>query len=321
MKADLPWTEKYRPKELSEIVGQEDIIKRLQSYVKARNLPNLLFAGRAGIGKTAAAIALAHELYGDEFNRNFLELNASDERGIDVIRGKIKDFAATLSLGDVPFKIIFLDESDALTKDAQNALRRTMEKYARTCRFILSCNYSSRIIPPIQSRCALFRFTPLTDDQIKQRLGYIAEKEGLQIDEKALNALAYVADGDMRKAINTLQVASATSKKVTEDVVYRVAAKARPEEVRKMIQLAIKGDFIKARDQLDKLLYDYALSGEDVISQIYSEVVNDSSIGDETKLELVKAIGETDFRLTEGSNERIQIESFLAQLSIIGKKK
>lgn len=321
MEADLPWTEKYRPKKLSEIVGQEEIIKRLQSYVKAKNLPNLLFAGRAGIGKTAAAIALAHELYGDEFNRNFLELNASDERGIDVIRGKIKDFAATLSLGDVPFKIIFLDESDALTRDAQNALRRTMEKYARTCRFILSCNYSSRIIPPIQSRCALFRFTPLTDEQIKERLKYIAEKEGLQIDEKALNALAYVADGDMRKAINTLQVASATSKKVTEDVVYKVAARARPEEVRNMIQLAIKGDFIKARDQLDKLLYDYALSGEDIISQIYSEVVNDSGIDDETKLELVKAIGETDFRLTEGSNERIQIEAFLAQLSLVGKKK
>ncbi|MCD6414106.1 MAG: replication factor C small subunit [Candidatus Diapherotrites archaeon] len=320
MEADLPWTEKYRPKKLKELVGQEEIVKRLESYASAKNLPNLLFAGRAGIGKTAAAIALAHELYGDEFGRNFLELNASDERGIGIIRGKIKDFAATLSLGDVPFKIIFLDESDALTKDAQNALRRTMEKYSRTCRFILSCNYSSKLIPPIQSRCALFRFSPLTEGQVKQRLNYIAEKEGLHVDEKALDALVYVADGDMRKAINTLQVASATSKKITEDTIYKVASRARPEEVKKMIQLAIKGDFIKARSQLDKLLYEYSLSGEDVISQVYSEVVSDDSIEDKAKLELVKAIGETDFRLTEGSNERIQIEAFLAQLALIGKK-
>jgi len=320
MKADLPWTEKYRPRVLDEVVGQEGITERLKAYVKTGNLPNLMFAGRAGIGKTASAVAMANELYGEDVKRNFLEMNASDERGIDVIRGKIKDFAATLTFGKAGFKIIFLDESDSMTRDAQNALRRTMERYSRTCRFILSCNYSSKIIPPIQSRCALFRFKPLSNEDIKKRLKFIAKQEKLGLDEKAVNALVYVADGDMRKAINTLQVASAASKKLTEDVIYRVASRARPEEVKKMLEAARKGDFMKARDLLDRLLFEYSLSGEDVISQVYSEIVNDDKLGDDARVQLIDRLGETDFRVSEGANERIQLEAFLARVALYGKK-
>jgi replication factor C small subunit len=247
-------------------------------------------------------------------------LHNSDERGINVIRGKIKDFAATLSMGDVGFKIIFLDESDSMTSDAQNALRRTMEKYSRTCRFVLSCNYSSKLIPPIQSRCALFRFSPLQEKHIKKRLETISKKEKIDVSEKALDALVYVAEGDMRKAINVLQVASATGKKVSEDTVYKVSARARPEEVKKMIDVVKKGDFMKARDLLDKLLFEYALSGEDVVSQVYSEIVRDEDLKDEERVKLIDRLGEADFRISEGANERIQLEAFLAQVALHGKK-
>ncbi|MBN3037164.1 MAG: replication factor C small subunit [Candidatus Diapherotrites archaeon] len=320
METELPWVEKYRPKRLADVVGQEEIVKRLKAYAKDKEMMNMLFSGRAGIGKTASAVAFANELYGDDVSRNLLELNASDERGIDVIRGKIKDFAATLSYGKVTFKIIFLDESDALTTDAQNALRRTMERYSRTCRFILSANYSSRLIEPIQSRCALFRFTPLTDNDMKTRLDFIAKEEKLKVDEKALEAILYVAEGDMRRAVNVLQVASTLGKHVSEDSVYKVAARARPEEVKKMVKAASGGKFMEARKMLDELLYSYALSGEDILLQVYRDVLDSDDFDDRTKVALVDLIGETDFRITEGSNERIQLEAFLARLVLSVKK-
>lgn len=318
--ASLPWTEKYRPKKLGDVVGQEEIVKRLEAYAKTKSLPNLMFAGKAGIGKTACALALANEMYGDDVTRNLLELNASDERGIDVIRGKIKDFAGALAYGKAGFKIIFLDESDSLTRDAQNALRRTMERYSKTCRFILSCNYSSKLIEPIQSRCALFRFTPLTDKGIESRLKHIAKEEKLDVAEKAYDAMIYVAEGDMRKAINTLQVAGSLGKKVTEDSVYKVSSRARPEEVAKMLDTAVKGKFMDARKLLDKLLYEYALSAEDILLQVYRAVVDSDKIDDHTKVKLIDRIGEASFRVTEGANERIQLEAFIAQLALIKKR-
>ncbi|HEQ78433.1 MAG TPA: replication factor C small subunit, partial [Euryarchaeota archaeon] len=173
------WVEKYRPTKISEIVGQDYVVDRLKGYVASANLPNLLFAGPPGTGKTSAALALTREFFGLSWKNNFLELNASDERGIDIVRGKIKSFARTKPIGG-NFKIIFLDEADALTKDAQNAMRRTMEMYTYTCRFILSCNYSSKIIEPIQSRCALFRFRPLSEKDVTFMVKKIAQREGLE---------------------------------------------------------------------------------------------------------------------------------------------
>ncbi len=315
----LPWVEKYRPKKLDEMIGQEEVVKRLKAYAERREMPNLLFAGPPGTGKTTAAIALAREIFGDTFEQNFLELNASDERGINVVRETIKEFARTLPFGGARFKIIFLDEADALTADAQNALRRTMEKYAATARFILSCNYSSKIIEPIQSRCALFRFKPLSDEQIKERLRYIAEQEGLEITEEALDALVYVAEGDMRKAINTLQAAAAITSDITDELVYQVAARARPAELKKMMMSALNGDFFGAREMLNKLMIDYGMSGEDIIKQMHREVFS-LDIPDKVKVKLVDLIGEYEFRLVEGANERIQLESLLAQFLPLGKE-
>lgn len=318
----LPWVEKYRPKVLAEVIGQEPITKRLESYVKTRDLPHLMFAGHAGIGKTSAAVALAKELFGDEYTRNFLELNASDERGIDVVRSTIKEFARTLAF-NADFKVIFLDECDALTTDAQQALRRTMERYSKTCRFILSCNYSSRIIEPIQSRCVVFRFRPLHIKDLEKQIQRIAREEKLTVDPKAITALEYIAEGDMRKATNVLQAASALEKKITEDIVYTVANRAKPKEIKEMIQLAMEGKFLPAREKLDILMLESGLSGEDVIKQIHKEVIDwdEKEIDSKTKIRLIDRIGEYDFRLVEGANERIQIEALLAQIGLVASEK
>jgi replication factor C small subunit len=281
----------------------------------------MMFSGPAGVGKTSAAVALAKELFGKDFERNFLELNASDSRGIDVVRGTIKDFARTLAF-NAGFKIIFLDESDALTADAQHALRRTMEKFTRTCRFILGCNYSSRIIEPIQSRCVVFRFKPLSSKEMKERLEFIAEKEKIIVDTKALDAIIYVSMGDMRKAVNVLQAASTIEKKITEKIVFDVSSRAKPEEIKTMIHLALKGEFLEARKNLDTLMFEHGMSGEDVITQLYREIIDaqETEIPSKTKIELVDLIGEYDFRIVEGANERIQLEALIAQFMKFGKK-
>lgn len=301
------------------MVGQKDIVDRLRSYARSGNLPHLMFAGPAGTGKTTSALALARELFGESWRDNFVELNASDERGIDVVRGKIKEFARTSPLGGSSFKIIFLDEADALTNDAQAALRRTMERYSVNCRFILSCNYSSKIIEPIQSRCAVFRFRPLKAEEVKKYLRRIADKEGLKITDEALDALVHVGEGDMRKAVNSLQVVAAAEREVTLDVVYQTTGNARPEEVVNMLETALKGNFVEARAILDEIMLNYGLSGEDIIRQIHKSFF-DLSIPDVEKVRLIDKTGEVEFRLVEGSNERIQLEALLAYLVLVGER-
>ncbi|OIO25911.1 replication factor C small subunit [Candidatus Micrarchaeota archaeon CG_4_10_14_0_2_um_filter_55_9] len=329
----VPWVEKYRPKRLNDIIGHEKVVANLKRYAADKSMPHLLFAGRAGIGKTCAALALANELYGDQRRQCFLELNASDERGIDVMRSReqqkdaarkanttsVKDFARTRPMADVAFKIVFLDEADALTPDAQHALRRTMELYSSTTRFILSCNYSSKIIEPIQSRCAVFRFKALTDEDVKKIIERIIKGEGLEIaDDEAMDALIYVADGDARRVINSLQAVATLTKKITAENIYSVASRARPKEVRAMVEAAFKGDFMKAREALDDLMIRYGLSGNDLLKQIYREVTS-LDVPDDKKVFLVDRVGEYDFRMSEGANERIQLEALLAQIMLAGR--
>lgn len=307
---ELPWTEKYRPQKIQDIVGQDTVTDRLTAYVKAQSLPNLIFAGPAGVGKTTAALALARALFGD-ISHDFMELNASDERGIDVVRGKIKDFARTRPIaGD--YKIIFLDEADALTPDAQHALRRTMESYSSTCRFILSCNYSSKIIDPLQSRCAVFRFKRIPRDAIKKRIAWILDQEKTTYDPQGLDAILYVAEGDLRRAVNVAQSAAAIGA-VTEENVYSIASRARPEEVLTILELALKGKFLDARNLLDKLMITHGLAAEDVLIQMNREAMNVQA-EDKTKIKIIDAVGEANFRLVEGANERIQMEALIANI-------
>ncbi|MBN1793116.1 replication factor C small subunit [Candidatus Woesearchaeota archaeon] len=313
------WTEKYRPKSFSEVKGQDDIVSRVKAFVEKRNMPHILFAGPAGVGKTTLSLVIARQLFGDDWKENFLELNASDERGIDVVRVKVKDFARTRAIDGVPFKIIYMDECDALTKEAQQALRRTMENYTQTCRFILSCNYSSKIIDPIQSRCSIFRFKPLPKDEIFRIIDRIAKEEGLSVDEKAKEALFIISEGDCRRLENILQSCAAMEPKITEKVVYTIASAARPKEVKDVLSLCVKGEFIKAKDKLLDTMLNHGLAGLDVIKQVQAEIWNVEGIDNRKKLEMIKECGEAEFRMIEGSDEFIQLEAMLAKFILLAK--
>jgi replication factor C small subunit len=308
------WLETYRPQTLEAVLGQDAIVERLEHYVERDDLPNMLFAGPAGVGKTTSAIAVARELYGEDWREHFLELNASDERGIDVIRDRVKSFART-SFGGANYRIIFLDEADALTSDAQAALRRTMEQFSNNVRFILSCNYSSQIIDPIQSRCAVFRFSPLSDEAIEQQVRTVADEEGIELTDDGVEALVYVAGGDMRAALNGLQAAAVADGPVDEAAVFEITSTARPEDIREMVTRALDGDFTAARSQLDRLLTDEGIAGGDIIDQLH-RAVWEFDLEDEAAVRLLDRIGEADYRITDGANERIQLEALLASVAL-----
>ncbi len=247
-------------------------------------------------------------------------LHNSDERGIDVIRTKVKEFARAKNPSGVAFKIVLLDEADNMTSDAQQALRRLMELYTVTTRFILIANYPSKIIPPIQSRCAYFRFTPLSKEDVVARLAYILERESVEYEVDALEAIYEISEGDMRKAINILQAASALGK-VSVSAVYKVVGLAHPSEVKEMIELALKGEFLEARARLRKLMIEYGLAGSDLLKQIHSELFGPRiKLPEEYVVLIADYLGEIHFRVVEGSDDDIQLTAFLAWLSMLGKK-
>jgi replication factor C small subunit len=309
------WVEKYRPNTFSQIKGQQKIVERVKSFVEQRNIPHLLFSGPAGVGKTTLSLVIAKELYGENYRESFLELNASDERGIDVIRTKVKDFARTKALDSVPFKIIYLDECDALTKEAQQALRRTMENYTATTRFILSCNYASKIIDPIQSRCTVFKFQPLSREDVEEMVEQVASEEGLAIDSAARDAIYEVTQGDGRRTKNLLQSCSAIAKVITPEIVYSLSSVAKPEEIKQILQVCLDKDFLGARKLLLDTMLKNGLSGSDIIKQMQREIWN-LDIEDKHKIKLIDKCGDIEFRMTEGSDEYLQLEAFLAYMCL-----
>ncbi|MEM1547459.1 MAG: replication factor C small subunit [Thermoproteota archaeon] len=312
--SDLLWVEKYRPKTLDEIIDREEIVTRLKAFVKSGNVPNMLFVGPPGTGKTTAALALVNDLYQGSTAGRFMELNASDERGINTIREVVKDFARSRPSTEIPFKILILDESDNMTQDAQQALRRIMERYASVTRFILLANYQWGIIEPIQSRCAVFRFPPLSPTHVREGVIRVLEKEGVSWTEEAVDEIVKAARGDMRKAINIAQSAAGGLKKITGESVKQVVGVLHPREVGEMISEALKGDFTSARKRLAKLLYDDGLSANDILREMNSELMS-IEIDERKRLQVVNALGEANFRVAMGADAEIQISTVLAALA------
>ena len=310
-----PWVEKYRPRLLDDVVNQEGIIKRLKQFVKDKSMPHIIFAGPAGTGKTTSALAMVRELYGNKkaINITYLELNASDARGIDVIRTYIKDFARAKPPSDISFKILILDEADNMTAPAQQALRRTMEKYTRNCRMILICNYSNKIIPPIQSRCVVFRFSSLRNEDIKNRVKFVANKEDISVSPDGLNALVDVSKGDCRRAINYLQSCGTISKNIDQDVVFRVAGEVPPERIREVLKTALKGQLQFSLKLLNDITREYGLSGINIVKNLHREIY-DLDVSEDVKIELTKILAEFEYRLSQGGTEEIQLQALLANI-------
>jgi len=311
------WVEKYRPSSLKDMVGQDAILPLLRSYAEKRSMPHLLFAGPPGSGKTTAALALARDLYGAEWRQNFLETNASDERGIDTVRTTIKQYARTAPIGEIGFKLLFLDEADNLTSEAQGALRRMMERYSASCRFILSCNYSSRIIDPIQSRCAVFRFRAYSPDAVRTQVKRIAAAEGKKVSPEALETILTASAGDMRRATNLLQLAGTHADSITAETIKEYATIPLRREVEGMLSAALAGNFGDARNRLYALFVERGASGEDVLKAIHSYLpdIPDNVLPARDKVRLLEYLGEVDFRLAQGASDRIQLEAVLAHVA------
>jgi replication factor C small subunit len=313
------WVEKYRPKKLDEVVGLKHIVESIRVFLKnPKTMPHLLLSGIPGTGKTTVALCIARELFGDNWKTFTLELNASDERGINTVRERIKGFSrySRTSFGNVPFALIILDESDQMTRSAQTALRRIMETSSRTSRFILICNYSNKIIEPIQSRCAIFRFSKLEKSAMIEHIKNIAQKENLKLTPDVAEKIIEYSDGDLRYAINALQTAAAYGDgEITEKTVLQVVGEANPKQVQLMLTKALSGNFIEARKMMYDLMGQYGFSGSEIVRQIQRELMKVSYLSDSQKAELTNIIGEYDFRLTQGANSDIQLSALLAQFS------
>ncbi|ODV66382.1 P-loop containing nucleoside triphosphate hydrolase protein [Hyphopichia burtonii NRRL Y-1933] len=315
---ELPWVEKYRPHVLNDIVGNEETIERLKLIAEDGNMPHMIISGFPGIGKTTSIHCLAHELLGDKFySQATLELNASDDRGIDVVRNKIKQFAQTkIQLPPGRHKIIILDEADSMTQGAQQALRRTMEIYSNTTRFAFACNESSKIIEPLQSRCAILRYNKLADDQVLSRLLEIAKFEDVKYDSEGLKALIFTAEGDMRQAINNLQSTVAGFGFVNDINVFKIVDQPHPLVIKKILTACISqpgGNIDEAIDYLDSL-WNKGYSAIDIVTLTFKVAKTITGVNEQKRLELLKQIGFVHMRVLEGVGSYLQLCGLLAKL-------
>eukprot|EP01118_Nematostelium_gracile_P020226 TRINITY_DN9754_c0_g1_i1.p1 TRINITY_DN9754_c0_g1~~TRINITY_DN9754_c0_g1_i1.p1 ORF type:complete len:350 (+),score=94.26 TRINITY_DN9754_c0_g1_i1:113-1162(+) len=320
-KENLPWIEKYRPTSVDEVACQEEVVATLKKAVETGNLPHLLFYGPPGTGKTSTILAIGKQLFGPElYKERVMELNASDERGIDVVRNKVKNFSQlqASSVGKdpkypcPPFKLIVLDEADSMTPEAQAALRRTMETYSRTTRFCLICNYVSRIIDPLTSRCAKFRFKTLTSQSMTDRIKFICEKENVKFTKKLGETLAEVSRGDLRKAITYLQSAFTLYGDETDsDSIIEISGQIPLETINDLIKAATSNSF----DQLEKAVNRTVVSGypaSQVIYQLFDEVVKTKTLTGLQKSNISASIAEADKCLQDGADESLQLMSVLS---------
>lgn len=310
--ANLPWVEKYRPKKLEDLVSHEDIIKTIRKFIQEDQVPHLLFYGPPGTGKTSTILACAKELYSpQQFPSMVLELNASDDRGIGIVRGQILTFASTRTIFKSGFKLIILDEADAMTQDAQNALRRIIEKYTENVRFCIICNYLSKIIPALQSRCTRFRFGPLSTDQIVPRLDYVIEKEELTVSNDGKDALITLAEGDMRKVLNVLQSTWLAYKSVTEDSVYTCVGHPLKSDITNIVKWLLNEKFNVAYEKINELKILKGLALQDILSEVH-KFVHRIELPIDIMLNLLDNMAEIEKRLMIGTNENIQLTALVA---------
>lgn len=307
----LPFVEKYRPTSLDDLVSQSHIVTTINRLIDANRLPHLLFYGPPGTGKTTTILALAQRLYGPAFSSMTLMLNASDDRGIDVVRDQIKNFAGTRKLFSTGVKLVILDEADAMTNDAQFALRRVIEKYVKNTRFCLICNYVSKIIPALQSRCTRFRFAPLARTAMESRLRYVVEKEGLvgRVSDGAVRAILTLSGGDMRKVLNVLQAAVSGYDAVDEDTIYAVTGNPRPAEVEAVLNQLLTADFKAVYEYLQGVLTSGHALG-DLVTEV-SRLVIVLGLDPDIRGHLLEKLADIEYRLSFGTSEKLQGAAFV----------
>jgi len=313
---NLPWVEKYRPNTLDDLISQKEITGTIQKFMAEDRLPHLLFYGPPGVGKTSTILACAKQMFKSQhFNSQVLELNASDDRGIGMVRDSVLTFASTRTIFSSGFKLVILDEADSMTKDAQNALRRIIERFTENTRFCLICNYLNKIIPALQSRCTKFRFSPLKLELIKPRLDHVIENEKITVTEDGMQAVIQLSCGDMRKALNILQSTSMSADIVNEESVYTCTGHPLKRDIQSIVEWMLQEDFHTAQEKIHILKQMKGLALQDILTEVH-DMVQRIEFPPKIKIALLESLSEVEYRLSSGTNERIQMSSMIAAFNI-----